>query len=33
VRYRIEYSQEAVDHLEFFTARDQAIIVDAEIAL
>ena len=29
MRYRIEYSQEAVDHLEFFTARDQAIIVDA----
>jgi len=29
LRYRIEYSQEAVDHLEVFTARDQAIIVDA----
>jgi len=28
VRYRIEYSPEAVDHLEFFTTREQAIIVD-----
>jgi mRNA-degrading endonuclease RelE of RelBE toxin-antitoxin system len=29
VRYRIEYSPEAVDHLEFFTAREQAIILNA----
>ena len=28
MRYRIEYSPEAVDHLEFFTTREQAIIVD-----
>jgi hypothetical protein len=29
VRYRIEYSPEAVDHLELFTAREQAIILNA----
>lgn len=29
MRYRIEYSPEAVDHLELFTAREQAIILNA----